>query len=112
MTADDGAAGDQFGYSVALKGDTAVIGAEFAAIGDNGHQGALYVFKNSAGTFVQSQKLVAADGAINDQLGWSVAYDGSRIIGGAPGVTIDGNFATGTVYVFENDAAAGARARN
>lgn len=104
LTADDGADGDQFGYSVALKGDTAVIGSVFAAIGDNGHQGAVYVFKNDGtGTWLQSQKLVAADGAIDDQLGWSVAYDGTRIIGGAPGVTIDGNFATGTVYVFEND---------
>lgn len=106
LVADDGADGDQFGYSVTLVGDTAVVGAPFAATGDNGHQGALYVFRNMGGTFVQAQKLLASDGAADDQLGWSVAYDGTRIAGGAPGVTINGDFATGTVYVFDHDGSA------
>jgi hypothetical protein len=41
----DGRPGDQFGYSVALSGQTLVGGAPFAAIGNNIHQGAAYVFE-------------------------------------------------------------------
>jgi hypothetical protein len=96
LTADDGVDNDQFGYSVALQGSTAVIGAVFAT----SHQGAGYVFTRTVDTWSQTQKLVADDAADDDQLGWSVALDGDTAVLGAPGVTIDDGFATGAVYVF------------
>lgn len=100
LAADDGADNDQFGYAVALHGDTAVIGAAFAAINGNTNQGAAYVFTNAGGTWTQTQKLVADDGAAADQLGWSVALDGDIAVLGAHGATIAGNFAQGAAYVF------------
>ena len=96
LTADDGVDNDQFGYSVALQGSTAIIGAVFAT----SHQGAAYVFTRTVDTWAQTQKLVADDAADDDQLGWSVALDGDTALLGAPGVTIDGGFATGAAYVF------------
>ena len=44
LTASDGAADDQFGYSVAISGDTAVVGAPDDDIGAKSDQGSAYVF--------------------------------------------------------------------
>jgi hypothetical protein len=44
LAAADGAAGDLFGASVALSGDTVVAGAPFAGIGGKNRQGAAYVY--------------------------------------------------------------------
>lgn len=96
LTADDGADDDEFGYSVALQGSTAIIGAVF----NNQHQGAAYVFTRTVDTWSQTQKLVADDGAVDDQLGWSVALDGDTALLGAPGTADGGDFATGAAYVF------------
>lgn len=100
LTADDGVDNDQFGYSIALQGSTAIIGAAFAQVGGNGHQGAVYVFTLSVDTWMQAAKLVADDGASSDQLGWSVALDGDTAVLGAPGATLTPGFATGAAYVF------------
>jgi hypothetical protein len=44
LTAADGARGDEFGYSVAVSGNTAIIGAAYK----NSYQGAAYVFNSPA----------------------------------------------------------------
>ncbi len=44
LTANDGAATDYFGWSVALSGTTALVGAPFHTFGSNTYQGAAYVF--------------------------------------------------------------------
>ncbi len=56
LTASDGAAGDQFGASVALSsdGNTAIAGAAYATVGGNANQGAAYVFANSIMQFCPS----------------------------------------------------------
>jgi hypothetical protein len=100
LTADDGVDNDQFGYSIALQGSTAVIGAALAQVGDNAHQGAVYVFTRTVDTWMQTQKLVADDGAASDQLGWSVALDGDTAVLGAPGTTLAPGFGAGAAYVF------------
>ncbi len=79
LVAADGAAGDQFGQSLAIAGDTVVIGAATSNI-----QGAAYVFMRNGTTWSQQQKLVAADGAVNDQFGHAVALVGDTAIIGAP----------------------------
>ena len=55
LSASDGAANDQFGGSVSLSGDSAVIGAS----GHYGNLGAAYVFVLSAGEWIQQQELTA-----------------------------------------------------
>src|SRR5208283_813584 len=44
LTASDGAAGDQFGDSVSIDGNTVVVGASEATVNGNSSQGAAYVF--------------------------------------------------------------------
>ena len=66
LTAADGAAGDEFGCSVAISGDTAVVGARYDAVGANADQGSAYVFVRSGTTWSQQAKLTAADGAADD----------------------------------------------
>ena len=83
LTAEDGAAGDQFGGSVALSGDMALIGAR--RDDDNGDDsGAAYVFTRSGSDWSQQAKLTAPDGAADDVFGWSVLLSGNTTIIGAP----------------------------
>jgi hypothetical protein len=84
LTASDGAAGDEFGNSVAISGDTIVLGAPFDDVGANSSQGSAYVFVRSGTTWNEQQKLIATDGTAGDQLGFSVAISGDTIIAGAP----------------------------
>ena len=98
LTADDGAAKDEFGGNVALSGDTAVIGAMFQDDkGDN--SGSAYVFTRSGTTWSQQAKLTAADGAEGDAFGQSIALSGDTVVIGAPHDDDKGNDA-GSVYVF------------
>ncbi|MBN1831791.1 MAG: hypothetical protein JW896_06725, partial [Deltaproteobacteria bacterium] len=77
----DGAEYDYFGYSVAMSGDYAVVGALYA---DEG-AGASYIFRREGTTWAQEAKLTASDGVSNDLFGWSVAIDGDYIVVGAWG---------------------------
>jgi putative cell wall-binding protein len=97
LTAADGAAGDAFGVSVAVYGDTAVIGA--SADDDVGlGSGSAYVFVRSGATWTQQTKLTAADGAPGDGFGVSVAVSGDTAMIGA---LADDDMGTdsGSVYV-------------
>jgi len=87
LVASDPGAGRRFGYSVAMDGDRAIIGAI-------GHQwtggwggGAAYIFERQGdGSWLETQKLTASDGAAGDQFGISVGISGSFLIVGAYGV--------------------------
>ncbi len=97
LTGDDGAANDEFGISVAVEGDTVVIGAY--QDDDNGDlSGSAYVFtRDSAGGWRQRDKLTASDGAARDRYGYSVGVSGDTIVAGA--YSDDGNEAnTGAAY--------------
>ena len=100
LTAADGAAGDDFGWSVAIAGDTALVGALGDDIGTNIDQGSAYVFVRSGTVWTEQQRLTAADGAANDGLGYSVAIAGETMIVGAPVDSIGGNADQGSAYIF------------
>ena len=75
LTASDGAADDFFGISVAISGDTVVIGAY--ADDDNGiNSGSAYIYTRSGSTWTEQAKLMASDGVRIDQFGCSVAISG------------------------------------
>lgn len=83
LVASDGALGDNFGYSVAIDGDTIVVGARYDD--DKGsNSGSVYVFGWNGGTssWSQQQKLTASDGASSDYFGFSVAISGDVIVVG------------------------------
>ena len=103
LTAADAAAGDRFGRSVAISGDTVVIGAsDDDDAGDD--SGSAYVFdRNDGGTndWGEVKKLTAADAAAGDRFGTAVAISGDSIVIGAPA------FGSASAYVFErNDGGA------
>ena len=92
LTASDGAPEDQFGNSVAISGDTVIIGA----FGDDSVKGAAYIFTRSGTTWSQQQKLTASDGVADNRFGWSVVVNGDTAIAGA---TLHDNV-RGAAYVF------------
>ncbi len=102
-TASGSLANDYLGFSVAIEGDYAVIGA--TGRDDNGSaSGAAYIFKRNAvsGTWFQVDKLLALDGAASDQFGYSVSINGDFIIVGAP-YDDDTASNSGSVYLFKKD---------
>ena len=95
LLADEGAAGDYFGLSVAIDGDRIVVGAYEDDVNGTA-SGAVYVFeRNGVGGWTQVAKLLASDGATNDAFGLSVAVSGDRILVGGQ---------SSSAYVFERDA--------
>ncbi len=98
MIASDGAAGDQLGASVAISGDSVVVGA-FRHDGAGVDSGSAYVFGRSAGAWSQQTKLVAGDAAAGDHFGHSVGISGDTLVVGA--YLEDGTFTdSGAAYVF------------
>ena len=104
LVASDGAESDRFGWSVALDGDTAVVGAAFATVNGQAFRGAVYVFERWGGDWLPREKLLASDGVAQDRLGWSVAIEGDTIISGAIAAKINGNDFQGAAYVFTRQA--------
>ena len=115
-------ASDGFGSSVAVSGDTVVVGASGEssnATGINGNQadnsasgaGAAYVFKRSGSTWQQQAYLKASNTQADDDFGLSVAVSGDTVVVGAYGESsnatgINGNQAdnsasdAGATYLF------------
>ena len=69
LEASDAAEGDLFGYSVAISGETVVVGAPFDDGAAGIDQGSAYVFVRSGGVWSQQQKLEASDAAAFDGFG-------------------------------------------
>ena len=84
LVASDGLAGDQFGRSVSISGNTAVVGAPNNDLPGKSNCGAAYVFQRSGATWTQVAKLTAADSAASDQFGLSIDLDGDTVLVGAP----------------------------
>lgn len=97
LSANDGEEGDELGYSVAISGDYAVVGAS----GRGFSVGAAYVFKRENDRWIQQAKLEANDGADFDFFGHSVTIFGDYIAIGAYGQDTGGENA-GAVYIFNH----------
>jgi hypothetical protein len=106
ITALDAKAGDAFGHSVAISGDTIVVGAwtENGGLGDPlPDAGAAYVFeRNSSGSDLwhQVRKMTASDAEAGDLFGSSVAINGDVIVVGAESKRRDALTDAGAAYVF------------
>jgi hypothetical protein len=103
LTASDGAGDDLLGGWVAISGDRVVAGAIGAQIGANDNQGAAYVFVRPAGGWTsetESAKLVASDGALQDEFGRCVAIDGATVAVGSFMADLDSSTDQGAAYVF------------
>jgi hypothetical protein len=83
LTAGDAAELDYFGRSVAIDGDTIVVGAYNSNKGGISSCGAAYVFQETGGSWPQAAKLTASDAGSVDRFGASVAIEGETIVIGA-----------------------------
>ena len=93
--AGDGAEDDYFGASVAISGDTVIVGARYDD--DNGYSsGSAYIFRRKGENWVQQTKLLASDGAVDGYFGSSVAVSGNTAIVGA----CEPEYMFGSAYVF------------
>lgn len=109
LTANDGATSDEFGFAVAISGDTIVVGAHEDDIGTNSNQGSAYVFVRAGGVWTQQQKLTASDGAASDDFGFAVATSGETVVVGARTDDIGAETNQGSAYVFVRSGGAWAQ---
>jgi len=99
LIADDGDTSHQFGVSVALDGERALIGADGASVPEEEYAGWAYVFERVDGTWTERALLAAGDG--RSGFGTSVALDGGTALVGAPRDTGPNGHNAGSVYIFE-----------
>ena len=96
LLANDGAAYDDFGCSVAISGDIAIVGAR-EDYHNGADSGSAYLFDTTTGQ--QIAKLLADDGETDDGFGRSVAISGTIAIVGAY-LDDDNGYASGSAYLF------------
>ncbi len=106
VTASDGSANDYFGHAIAIQGNYLAVGAPFVDdIGFN--SGATYLFKrNTMGAWHQIQKFTPSDTTANQQFGWDLDYEGSKLVVSAH---MDRRMlanGVGSVYLFDNSMSA------
>ena len=104
LTASGGAADDNFGSSIAVSGNTAVVGASWDDEGGRG-SGAAYIFVRSGATWSEQAKLIASDAADPEEdyfpeahFGQSVAISGDTVVVGAFGGS--SSIYSGSAYIF------------
>jgi hypothetical protein len=98
--------GGDFGGSVALTGNTLVVGAPGEAANGYGspgfaNSGNAYLYENIATPFPSPTTLTSPNVQLAGYFGSSVAVSGNTVVVGAPGETAPGNGGVGNDYVFD-----------
>jgi len=99
LLASDGETGDNFGKSVSLSGDYAIVGAHNEDSGGLNAGAAYIIHRTDTNTWDEGTKVVAPDAEANDLFGYSVAISGDYAIVGAYGEDTGGD-GSGSVYFF------------
>lgn len=82
---DDGATGDWFGFSVAIDGNNAIVGAKQDDVGAISNQGSVSFHRYDGSNWILQQKVVGPAGVTSENFGQSVSIDGNWAVVGAPG---------------------------
>lgn len=102
LTSSDEHNGDNFAASLAISGNTIVVGASRATVNGTDQQGAAYVFvkpTNGWKNMTETAKLTASDGATFAYFGTAIAVSGNTVVVGSP-ASNSVNAGPGTAYVF------------
>jgi len=109
LAAKDASPGDTFGVSVAISGNTIVVGATGVNLEDQDEEdgelkdaGAAYVFTRSGGGWVQQVKLIANDPVEEDSFGSGVAIHKNTVVVAAETKDLLPLVDVGAAYVFYN----------
>ncbi len=89
LSASDATSSARFGSSVAIEGDTILVGARLARETPL-LPGKVYVFTRTNDVWTEVQRLLPSVAPNSGQFGFSVALDGDRFIVGAPGQSVGG----------------------
>lgn len=100
VTPPDGKADDNFGFTVAMAGDTIAVGARRADLPGAKDAGAAYVFSLHGNSVDLVAKLTAGDARAGDQLGQTIALAGDVIAVGANRADTEEGADTGAIYLF------------
>ncbi len=104
LTASDAHTIQHFGWSLAIDGDVALIGADWDnEIGP--YAGAAYIYNYDGSTWVEQQKLLPSIGEANDVFAYAVAIEGDTAILTSPYDDHSGFVNAGTIFHFEFDGA-------
>ncbi|CAM9420935.1 unnamed protein product, partial [Heterosigma akashiwo] len=104
MEASDGAVGDYFGHAVSgLSNRTFAVGAYYYENDDVVGTGSVYVFTRDGNSWLQSDKVVASDGASDDLFGFAVSGLGSSIFAVGAHNNDDMGADSGSAYVFTSN---------
>jgi len=117
LVSSDRDAQDQFGQSVSIYGNSAVVGASFESEDANGlntlsKSGSAYIFERIGANWSETQKLTSTDRGVNEYFGRSLDMASSRVIVGVQSDHDDENGANpltvaGSAFIFKKDATTG-----
>ncbi len=107
LTAFDGVGADEYGRTVNILGNTAVVGAHSDDIGPNVDQGSAYVYVRSGLSWTLEQKLTAPDGGMRAEFGESIAISEGHLVIGAYVDDIGPNVNQGSAYIYSRCAPMG-----
>ena len=99
QSSSDPAAGSQFGTSVSISGNYAIVGAPQYG-GTLANMGLVYFFNKTSSGWKQMARLAAPDSAANDYFGGSVSISGDYAIVGCTNKLVNGNLNQGKAYVY------------
>lgn len=103
ISLDNGRRGDFFGNSVAIFGETLVVGALFREVNQIVNSGAAYVFERSGSNWKFQAELFPPDAKDFDRFGEAVAISGTVIAVGARDKSQAGLSTAGAVYIFSRE---------
>jgi hypothetical protein len=92
-----GAANEEFGRSVSISGNYAIVGVQ----NGNGGQGSACIFQYNGSNWVLMQKITDATGAFGDGFGGSASISGNYVIVGAPGDDVGANVNQGSASIYQ-----------
>jgi len=98
----NGSVYDEFGSTVSIDGDLAIVGATHHQNG-NGATGAAYIYKRQGSNWVEDEKLVADDGELDDHFGIVSMYGNNVVIGAYSDDDYGMDAGSAYLYQKEND---------
>lgn len=101
LYASDAASNDQFGASVSLNNDVAIVGARYDDIMGWNDAGSAYIYRFNGSSWSEEDHLIASSGVGDDRFGISVGLGSDMAIVGAYGHDMFGVTDSGSAYLFE-----------
>ncbi len=100
ITDPTGAADDNFGISVSISGNYAIIGAIYTDVGANTNQGSANIYQYNSTSWILMQKLTDPAGGLSDYFGGSVSISGNYALVGANDDKVGNNAAQGSASIY------------